>query len=120
MAKTLAEQSHAVYEALSDKEKDVVGAFVSAGGCVMTWGQINNLDVSHSAIESLVTRRLLGPSVTADGMTETFVLAPDIFDAGLRKSRQTIAPTLPSSVPLTRGTSPAGQEPRLGSRSAHG
>ncbi len=29
-------------------------------------------------------------------------------------------PTMPSSVPLTRGTPPAGQEPRLGSRSAHG
>ena len=29
-------------------------------------------------------------------------------------------PTKPSSVPLTRGTSPAGQEPRHGSRSAHG
>ena len=27
------------------------------------------------------------------------------------------APTKPSSVPLTRGTPPAGQEPRLGSRS---
>ena len=30
------------------------------------------------------------------------------------------APTKPSSVPLTRGTPPAGQEPRHGSRSAHG
>ena len=29
-------------------------------------------------------------------------------------------PTRPSSVPLTRGTPPAGQEPRHGSRSAHG
>ena len=29
-------------------------------------------------------------------------------------------PTMPSSVPLTRGTPPAGQEPRHGSRSAHG
>ena len=31
-----------------------------------------------------------------------------------------LAPTMPSSVPLTRGTPPAVQEPRLGSRSAHG
>ena len=31
-----------------------------------------------------------------------------------------VRPTMPSSVPLTRGTPPAGQEPRLGSRSAHG
>jgi hypothetical protein len=30
------------------------------------------------------------------------------------------ARTMPSSVPLTRVTLPAGQEPRLGSRSAHG
>ena len=33
---------------------------------------------------------------------------------------RTRAPTMPSSVPLTRVTPPAGQEPRLGSRSAHG
>ena len=34
--------------------------------------------------------------------------------------RSKIAPTMPSSVPLTRGTPPAEQEPRRGSRSAHG
>ena len=32
----------------------------------------------------------------------------------------TIGRTMPSSVPQTRGTPPAGQEPRHGSRSAHG
>ena len=31
-----------------------------------------------------------------------------------------VPPTMPLSVPLTRGTPPAGQEPRHGSRSAHG
>ena len=40
----------------------------------------------------------------------------DILEEVMAKER----PTMPSSVPLTRGTPPAGQEPRLGSRSAHG
>ena len=39
-----------------------------------------------------------------------------VFTSECRK----LGPTMPSSVPLTRGTPPAGQEPRLGSRSAHG
>jgi hypothetical protein len=46
----------------------------------MTWGQINKSDTQFSAIESLMQRELLHSSVTADGMTETFVSDQDIFD----------------------------------------
>jgi hypothetical protein len=49
-----------------------------------------------------------GEPVSIDDFYKTFMLN--------RKER----PTMPSSVPLTRGTPPATQEPRLGSRSAHG
>jgi len=83
------EQANSDYRSLSDEERAVVNAFVEKGGCVMTWGQINHCDLSLAAIESLVQRELLFTSVTADGMTETFVLDVNIFDAGVRQSQNT-------------------------------
>lgn len=62
--------------------KQVVGAFVLAGGCVLTWGQMNKAAVATNAVESLLARGLLGTSVMADGFGETFVLDPDLFDTG--------------------------------------
>ena len=43
-----------------------------------------------------------------------------VAEASLQQRIREDGRTMPSSVPLTRGTPPAGQEPRLGSRSAHG
>ena len=54
----------------------------------MTWTRFNRINLSSSAIESLIERELLNTSVTADGMTETFVLDVSIFDAGIRKLRK--------------------------------
>jgi hypothetical protein len=71
------------FNSLSDEERAVVAEFVSAGGCVLTWSQINKCPISGSAIESLIQRDLLSPSITADGMRETFVLDPAIFDVGV-------------------------------------
>ncbi|MBF2090547.1 MAG: superinfection exclusion B family protein [Synechococcales cyanobacterium K44_A2020_017] len=83
------EQAKYTYDCLSNEEKQVVQAFVEAGGSVLTWSQVNSLSLSESAIESLIQRGLLEPSATADSMRETFVLYPDIFDAGLSKSKHT-------------------------------
>ena len=74
----------ALYRQLSIDEQSVVLAFVNAGGCVMTWGQVNKAELPSAAVESLVQRELLGTSMTADGMRETFVLDSDLFDAGQR------------------------------------
>ena len=74
------------YDQLSDDEKQVVLAFVEAGGCVLTWGQVNALSLSTSSVESLLQRKLLWPSVTVDGR-ETFVLDPAIFDVGQDRKR---------------------------------
>lgn len=74
-----------IYSRLSTEEQKVVSVFVEAGGSVMTWGQINRSEVHFSAIESLIQRRLLHTSMTADGLTETFVLDQDIFDHGQEK-----------------------------------
>lgn len=68
------------YNRLSDEEKDVVLAFVRAGGCVLTWRQMNSETITSAGVESLVQRELLWTSYTADAMTETFVLDSDIFD----------------------------------------
>ncbi len=82
------EQAQHFYNNLSDEEKEVVQAFVKAGGSVLTWSQINHLDLCTSAIESLLSREFLRTSSTADQMRETFVLDPDIFNAGLREARR--------------------------------
>ena len=63
---------------LSDEELEVVSAFVTAGGCVLTWSQINRLDISGPAVESLMQRGIISTSMTAYAMHETFVLA--LFD----------------------------------------
>lgn len=84
--------SLATYNSLSDEEKSVVCEFVAAGGCVMTWGQMNKASISGSAIESLIQRDILSTSMTADGMRETFVLDPDIFDVGVSRAKLQSAP----------------------------
>ncbi|MBU0632425.1 hypothetical protein KKA17_07260 [bacterium] len=69
-----------MYNRLSNEEKDVIRAFVNAGGCVLTWRQMNSEQVSSVGVESLIERELLRTSYTADSMRETFVLDSDIFD----------------------------------------
>lgn len=76
------------YNRLSDQEKDVVQAFVRAGGCVLTWRQMNLESITSAGVESLVQRELLWTSCTADAMTETFVLDSDIFDISRSHSQK--------------------------------
>lgn len=73
-----------LYHRLSAGEKEVVQAFVIAGGAVMTWSHMNSLSLSAPSVESLVHRGLLNTSLIADGMRETFVLDPSLFDAAVR------------------------------------
>lgn len=81
-----------VYEQLSDGEKDVVQGFVDAGGCVLTWGQVNKMSVPSASVESLIQRRLLWTSMTADGMRETFVLDDALFDVGQARKNNNSVP----------------------------
>lgn len=77
-------EANELYSRLSAGEKEVVQAFVSAGGAVITWSHMNSISLSVPSIESLMHRGLLSTSMTADGMRETFVLDPPLFDAGVR------------------------------------
>ena len=79
------EELEQIYNRLSNEEKDVVRAFIKAGGCVLTWRQMNSEELTSAGVESLVQRELLGTSFTADGMTETFILDSDIFDIDYEK-----------------------------------
>lgn len=83
------DEAKRVFDVLSDGEVEVVSAFVKAGGCAMTWGQMDRSSVSTAAVESLIQREILTTSVTADGMRETFVLATEIFDEAIRRSKNT-------------------------------
>jgi hypothetical protein len=73
------------FRALSESERQVVSAFVQAGGSVLTWSHANSLSLPGPAIESLIQRGLITTSMTADGMRETFVLEPSVFDVGSRE-----------------------------------
>ncbi len=66
----------------------MVAAFVDAGGTTLTFSQINRLDLSSAAIESLVQRELLWTSVMSDGMTESFVLDMALFDKALSATNE--------------------------------
>ncbi|MCM8813902.1 MAG: hypothetical protein NC924_08225 [Candidatus Omnitrophica bacterium] len=76
------EEAEHIYKRLSESEKEVVQAFVRAGGSVMTWDQMNNQPVPSASIESLIQREVIWTSMTADGMRETFALNSAIFDIG--------------------------------------
>lgn len=80
-------EEHAAYlfGKLSGQELEVVQSFVKAGGSVLTWSQVNSMPIHSSAIESMISRELMWPSVMADGMKETFVLDTQIFDLGVQK-----------------------------------
>lgn len=80
-----------IFGALSNEEQAVVAEFVKVGGCVLTWGQANRSPISSSAIESLIQRDVLFTSLTADGMRETFVLDPALFEIGVRHAKELAA-----------------------------
>ncbi len=86
------EEANELYSSLSPDEQALVDGFVEMGGCVMTWGQFNRSDLASSAVETLIQRELLSTSVTADGMTETFVLDVSLYDAGVRLKSSGAAP----------------------------
>lgn len=81
-----------LYSRLSAGEKEVVQAFVTVGGAVMTWSHMNSLSLSGPSVESLMHRGLLSTSMTADGMRETFVLDPPLFDTAVRNGSAVGAP----------------------------
>ena len=74
------EQMRSTFYRLSDEEREVVKAFIAAGGAVLTWKHVNSLGLAGPGMESLIARGLVDSSVTADGLRETFVLQPDLFD----------------------------------------
>lgn len=78
-------QTEYTYNGLSDGEKDVVQAFVTAGGTGLTYSHINNLELSSPAVETLIQREIIWTSMTADSMCETFVLDTAIFDIAQKK-----------------------------------
>jgi ABC-type multidrug transport system fused ATPase/permease subunit len=79
--KVAKEEVENLYQKLSSEEKSVIQSFVNAGGSVLTWNQMNGLDVPSSGVESLIQREILWTGYTADGMRETFALDTNIFDA---------------------------------------
>jgi len=89
------EEAEQIYDRLSDDEKQVVLAFVRAGGSVLTWGQVNRLPLSGPAVESLIQRKVLWPSVTANGLRETFALDSAVFDVGRDRSQGDDLPFCP-------------------------
>ncbi|MGD8113207.1 hypothetical protein [Vibrio sp. TRT 17S01] len=76
------------FSGLTEHEKLVVAAFVDAGGTALTFSQINRLDLSSAAIESLVQRELLWTSVMSDGITESFVLDMALFNKALSATNE--------------------------------
>lgn len=70
-----------LFESLGREERATVEAFVYSGGSVMTWKETNDSPkASVAGIESLIHRGLIEPSVTFDGMRDTFVLDTELFN----------------------------------------
>ena len=74
-----------LFDSLGSEERIVVQAFVRHGGVAITWQECNRSEqFSAAGIESLSNRGMLHPSVTQDGMRETFVLDTELFDYARR------------------------------------
>ncbi|WP_116645173.1 super-infection exclusion protein B [Salinivibrio sp. HTSP] len=84
--KSIEQALECTFNGLTEHEKLVVAAFVEAGGTALTFSQINRLDLSSSAIESLVQKELLWTSVMSDGMSESFVLDMALFEKALSEN----------------------------------
>lgn len=80
MQKKRMKSAEDAYNRLSNGEKEVIQAFVTAGGTSLTYSDINSLDLSGPAIETLIQREIIWSSMTADGMRETFALDTEVFD----------------------------------------
>jgi hypothetical protein len=94
------------FENFSPAEKDVLKAFVNAGGAALTWSQVNRANIAVSAVESLKLRGILDTSVTSDGMTEMFVMQTEVFDMAQRafsssaSSRSALPDLDPEDIPF--------------------
>ena len=73
------------FERLSTNEKQVLFEFVRVGGSVMSWGHANKVGLHEPAVSSLIQRKLLYPTMTADGMREAFGITVEIFDVAQEK-----------------------------------
>ena len=73
------------FERLSEEEKAVLFEFVRVGGSVMSWGHANKVGLHEPAVSSLIQRKLLYPTMTADGMREAFGITVEIFDVAQEK-----------------------------------
>ncbi len=78
-------QTEYTYNELSEGEKEVIQAFVTAGGTGLTYSHMNSLDLSAPAVETLIQREIIWNSMTADGIRETFALDTAIFDIAQKK-----------------------------------
>lgn len=80
------------FERLSNDEKDVLFEFVRLGGSVMSWGHANKIGLHEPAVSSLIQRKLLFPTMSADGMREAFGVTVEIFDVAQQKFADSIDP----------------------------
>lgn len=75
------DQMKNLLDSLGHEERSVVQAFVWYGSTSITWREVNMSPIfTRAGIDSLVSRGLIDMSVTADGMTETFVLDAPLFE----------------------------------------
>ena len=79
------EEAAHIYEKLSKDERKIVHKYVESGGTSLTFSQINTLNLTRPAVESLIQREVLWTSMTADGMRETFALDTELFDVAQKK-----------------------------------
>lgn len=73
-----------LFQTFSPEEKEVIKAFVDAGGAALSYSQINRAALPRAAIESLVSRGVLFNTTLSDCMTEGFILKTEVFDGGQR------------------------------------
>lgn len=74
------EEARQLFERLSSEEKQVLFEFVRLGGSVMPWSHANKVGLHEPAVSSLMQRKALFATMTADGMREAFGITVEVFD----------------------------------------
>jgi hypothetical protein len=87
-------EAQRTFEKFSPEERQVVKAFVDAGGATLSWSHIKEAGIflPDVGVNSLIQRGVFCHTVTADGLSEAIAIDTAIFDLGQRVFPRSMTP----------------------------
>ncbi|QTR48960.1 hypothetical protein [Candidatus Thiothrix anitrata] len=77
-----------LYDKLTEEEKDIIQAFVNAGGCRFEWEDIEKFEINQTGLRTLIERELIDErplSTELDYPVYEYILKTALYDIGNKK-----------------------------------